>query len=386
MTTTKFKRKTYDAVIIGARCSGAATAMLLARAGLRVLVVDRDAPDTDTVSTHGIMAPGVALLAKWGLLPKLLETSQVIGGFSHTYGSEEMLLPIREIPGAPGLIAPRRWILDWALADAAKTAGAEVVIGMRCVGVLRGVQGDVNGARFLDQNGNSHEVRAQLVIGADGRTSGIAQQVGAQVVAKTQNRVACAYTYLDKVPNHGFQWFFDPDSACGIIPSSHGTACVFGGTTPDRAKALFADGALLGLVTLFDKHDPVIAARLVWQDVQERPRRFGGAPGHIRQAAGPGWALVGDARFYKDPVTGHGITDAFMDAQRLSDAVIANPSDLSSYMTGRATADQQLLELTDRIASFNWDFDGLKVLHQALAGQVAQEVKDCAGFVPSLAA
>src|SRR5215213_9842030 len=118
----------YDAVIVGARCAGAATAMLLAQAGLRVLAVDRQSYASDTLSTHALMRPAVMQLSRWGLLQTLIQSgAPLIDSTTFHYGAEEVMVPIRPEPGIPGLIAPRRTVLDRVLVDAARVEGATVM-------------------------------------------------------------------------------------------------------------------------------------------------------------------------------------------------------------------------------------------------------------------
>src|SRR5512146_424027 len=118
--------KRYDAIIVGARCAGSPTAMLLARKGYRVLLVDRAAFPSDTVSSHIIHPPGVAALARWGLLDRLTRTGcPPIRMYHFDFG------PVT-ITGAPGTqdspvaYCSRRTVLDKILVDAAAEAGAEV--------------------------------------------------------------------------------------------------------------------------------------------------------------------------------------------------------------------------------------------------------------------
>ena len=118
----------YDAIIVGARCAGAATAMLLAQAGLRVLAVDRQSYGSDTLSTHALMRPAVMQLSRWGLLQPLIRSgAPVIASTTFHYGEQEVTVPIRPEPDIPGLIAPRRTVLDRMLVDAARAAGATVL-------------------------------------------------------------------------------------------------------------------------------------------------------------------------------------------------------------------------------------------------------------------
>ena len=139
----------YDVVIAGARPAGTATALLLARAGVRVLVVERDTPGTDTLSTHALMRGGVMQLTRWGVAdglwaagtPRVRQTRFV-------YGTEEVVVDISDQHGVDALMAPRRTVLDPALAAAAAAAGAEIRYGsvLRRCRARRGRPGDRGGA------------------------------------------------------------------------------------------------------------------------------------------------------------------------------------------------------------------------------------------------
>ena len=117
----------YDAVIVGARCAGAATALLLARSGAKVLVVDRQAYGSDTMSTHALMRVAVLQLTRWGLIPVIAAAgTPAIRSTTFHYGSEAIRVAIKSEHGVECLYAPRRTVLDRLLVDAARQAGAEV--------------------------------------------------------------------------------------------------------------------------------------------------------------------------------------------------------------------------------------------------------------------
>jgi len=139
----------YDVIVVGARCAGASTAMLLARAGLRVLVIDRQLYGSDTLSTHALMRPAVVQLARWGLLEKIVaESTPVITATSFHYGGDDVVtIPVQGNAGIPGLVAPRRTVLDRLLVDAAIEAGAEVVHGVVAQELLHHRTGRVGGVR-----------------------------------------------------------------------------------------------------------------------------------------------------------------------------------------------------------------------------------------------
>ena len=151
----------YDAIIVGARCAGAATAMLLARAGMRVLAVDRQSYGSDTLSTHALMRPAVMQLSRWGLLDPLIRSgAPVITSTTFHYGEQEVAVPIRPEPGIPGLIAPRRTSLDRLLVDAARDAGATVAARHLCSRLAFDEHGRVRGVVVEDAAGRIRQVLA----------------------------------------------------------------------------------------------------------------------------------------------------------------------------------------------------------------------------------
>src|SRR5688500_14573941 len=124
--------KTFDAVIVGARCAGAATALLLARAGARVLVVDKGAYATDTMSTHALMRGAVLQLHRWGVLPAIVAAgTPPVRSTTFSYADEDVTIAIEPRLGLDALYAPRRTLLDRVLVDAAMASGAEFAYGVR---------------------------------------------------------------------------------------------------------------------------------------------------------------------------------------------------------------------------------------------------------------
>ena len=121
----------WDAVVVGARVAGAATALLLARAGLRVLVVDRARRGSDTLSTHALMRGGVLQLRRWGVLERVVAAgAPPVRRVTFHYGSQATPVALKPHAGVSALYAPRRTVLDAALADAAEAAGARLRFGL----------------------------------------------------------------------------------------------------------------------------------------------------------------------------------------------------------------------------------------------------------------
>src|SRR5512139_2547166 len=184
----------YDAVIVGARCAGASTALLLARAGLRVLLVDRGATETDTVSTHALMRGAVLQLDRWGVLGAIEAAgTPVIERTVFHYGAEVTPVDIAPRGGARGLYAPRRTVLDSVLVDAAREAGAEVRHGVILSELVWTRDGRVRGVVLTDRFGRVTRVDAAIVVGADGRRSTVAERVGAPTERLSRHATAMLY-------------------------------------------------------------------------------------------------------------------------------------------------------------------------------------------------
>lgn len=365
--TKTFQSSHYDAVVIGARCAGASTAMLLARAGARVLIVDRDRAPWDTLSTHALMRPAVSLLHDWGLLDRIAdEGTPVVRRTQFNYGPECIDIPVRADGDIEGLYAPRRWLLDTVLRDAAVAAGAELQLGTALTSLFRDSNGRISGAELRGPDGKSHVVSADVIIGADGRQSSMAKAVDARVLAYSDLCSATQYTYVDGVRNNGYRWYFGDKVAAGLIPTTNGQHCLFTSCAPEAFGAWFREDAYAGMMRMLGIWEPELVRDLSSQGPAERIRRYAGAPGHIRDCAGPGWALVGDAGYFKDPATAHGITDAFLDADRLARSLIHTPGDARNYQSERDQSAPTLFRITQEIAGLGWDYDNLKTLHMEL--------------------
>lgn len=375
----------HDAIVVGARCAGAATALLLARLGARVLVIDHDRPGTDTMSTHALMRTAVFQLHRWGLLPALVAAGTPAirrTGFVYPDGTVE--IDIRPGGGIDALYAPRRYLLDALLAKAAREAGAELRYRTALRSLVRDAQGRVRGLRLRTEDGREEELHADIVIGADGRRSAVARALGARITQRLEAHAACIYRYVDDHAVAGNRWHFGKGAAAGVIPTNDGQACVFVTVPPDelaRAAATEPDP----LTALLGRHFPDLAATLDGAP-GTRAVLFRGSPGHVREAIGPGWALVGDAGLFRDPITAHGISDAFRDAELLAEAIVAGRP--AEYATRRDAMAAGIVRLTHRIAALNWTAEEIRALHVDLNRAMKANLAQVAAFggVPSQAA
>jgi 2-polyprenyl-6-methoxyphenol hydroxylase-like FAD-dependent oxidoreductase len=362
----------YDVVIAGARCAGASTAMLLARRGLRVLVVDPLPLGRDTLSTHALMRGGVLQLHRWGLLDAVRAAgTPAIDATTFDYGDDPIVIPIKAKDGVDALYAPRRTVLDPILVEAAMEAGADVVHGLAVVELIKDASGRVRGARLSGGAGQSRTVSADVVIGADGLRSRIARLVEAPIEHTATHATASIYGYWKGLGDVGYRWYFRPGIGIGTIPTNDGDTCVFASVSQRK----FSQGLSQGLESIFHATiataDPELSAQLDDTCSSGTLKAFPGVPGFLRRAWGPGWALVGDAGYFRDPLTAHGITDAFRDAELLARAV-SHGSDaaLRDYQLARDGVARGLMDVTDRIASMSWSMDEVKALHQTLSREM----------------
>ena len=377
MQTGPSFRARYDAIVVGARAAGAATAMLLARAGLSVLAVDRGRLGDDTLSTHALMRGAVLQLHRWGLL-RALEAAGTppIRSATFHYGEEDIPIPIKPRDGIDALYAPRRTVLDPLLVRAAAAAGAEVVHGVAAIDLVRDARGRVSGAVLAGADGSPTRVEADIVIGADGIRSPIARLVGAPVERAGRSATAVVYGHFAGLAQDGYHWYYRPGVSAGAIPTNDGRTCLFVALPPAR----FLDELPAGVDALYRRilaeAAPEMARAVARARLDAKLRSFPGTPGFLRRAWGPGWALVGDAGYFKDPLTAHGLTDALRDAELLARAIVAGTDGaLAAYQATRDEVSLGLFEVTDRIASFAWDLEQAKRDHHLLARHMAGEAE-----------
>lgn len=364
----------YDAVIVGARCAGASTALLLARAGAKVLLIDRQAYGSDTASTHALMRTGVMQLQRWGLLPRVMAngTSAVRHTTFH-YGAEAIRVTIKPEHGVDYLCAPRRTVLDRILVDAARSAGAEVRHGVQLAD-LEMHNGRVVGALLKDARGKLWAVQSGILIGADGRQSTVARRVNAETSVEGIHASSCVFGYYEDLPDDGTHWHFGKGVSAGVIPTNHGQHCVFVAVPRARFAATFRGNMESAFLEIAAANSPCLRDAISEARLIGRLRGFGGNPGYFRQSHGEGWALVGDAGYFKDPATAHGITDALRDAELLVRAILCGRSRaLADYQTTRDALSRPLFDATDAIASFRWTLDEIKALHAELSASMQAE-------------
>jgi len=369
-------RGEYDAIIVGARVAGAATALQLARRGLRVLVIDRAEPGSDTLSTLALMRGGVLQLARWGVLDavKAAGTPPITETTFH-YADEELPIPIKAKDGVDALYAPRRTVLDVSLADAARRAGADFVFGARLVELLRDARGRVSGIVMQDRAGATLEATARIVVGADGLRSTVARLVGAEPYRRGTHATGVVYGYWKGLGLDGYHWYYRPGVSAGTI-QTNAAALVFAAVPMRRFMEETRHDMPSGYHRVLRETSPALADAVEGATQVERFWGFPGQVGLMRQSWGPGWALVGDAGYFKDPLTAHGMTDALRDSELLSHAVVEGTDDaLAGYQAARDELSDGLFEVTDAIASFEWDLETVQAHHHRLSKEMNREVK-----------
>jgi 2-polyprenyl-6-methoxyphenol hydroxylase-like FAD-dependent oxidoreductase len=310
----------YDAIIVGARCAGAPTAMLLARKGYKVLMVDRDTFPSDIMSTHYIHQPGVASLKRWGLLDEVAATNcPPITTVTADMGP--IVITGSPPPAGEARIAlcPRRRLLDKILIDAAIAAGAEIREGVT-IHELTESDGTVTGVRGRG-SGASIEEQARIVIGADGVHSIVARAVHPDEYEAVPSLSCGYYSYFSGVNCGGATIYYRGNRLLYSFPTNDGLTCIAQEWPVAEFHAFRSDieGNFMKTLQLV----PAVAEAVA---VGRREERFEGTadvPNFFRRPFGPGWALVGDAGYHKDPVTGQGITDALRDSELLANAIDA---------------------------------------------------------------
>ncbi|WP_241483227.1 NAD(P)/FAD-dependent oxidoreductase [Nocardiopsis halophila] len=306
----------YDVIIIGARCAGSPTAMLLARAGARVLLLDRATFPSDTVSTHYVHHAGVARLASWGLLEEVLATGcpPIERVAFHAAGAVLDGRP-PEVDGVRTGYAPRRTELDAVLVAAASRAGADVRQGASLRAPL--YQGDrVAGVTFAE-GGREYSARARVVIGADGKHSTLARVVGARPYRDEGVQGCMYYAYWSGLPDEGFRVHTGAGCTVIVIPTNDGNTVVAVGW-PREAFGRVKSDVEAHYTEALRQTVPELHAALAQGRRESRIVGDGDLANRYRTSSGPGWALVGDAGHVKDPLCALGITDAFVQADLLS--------------------------------------------------------------------
>jgi len=385
----------YDVIVVGARVAGAATALLLARAGVRVLVVDRAGPPGDTLSSHQVQLPGVAALHRWGLLGRAVAGAPATARLRFDAGPVVLEGRYPSAGGVSALYSPRRMVLDQVLLDAAGAAGAEVRLGFRVDELLWDGR-RVAGLRGRERRGADAAETARLVVGADGKHSFVARAAGAARYCTRAAATMASYSYWAGVPTAagGGEIYRRPGRAVAAFPTSADLTMIY--VAAPAAGFAAARGDLEGHYLAGLEGCGELRERAAAGFRAERLRTTPDLPAGIRVPHGPGWALAGDAGLVLDPVSAHGISNALRDAELLARAVVdglggggvgpgrggpggggpGGPGGLGAALAGyhrqRDAAARPMFELTARTARLDPVSRAERLLYDALAGRPAE--------------
>jgi 2-polyprenyl-6-methoxyphenol hydroxylase-like FAD-dependent oxidoreductase len=303
-----------DVIVVGARAAGAATALLLARAGLDVLVVDRAPLGADIPHGHFIHRHGPVRLAAWGLLDDVLAAgTPAVTAITQDFGDFALTGTDLQLDGIPVGLGPRRSRLDRLLVEAAVAAGADHRERFGVTELLW------DGDRVCGVRGPLAE-RARVVVGADGRNSPVARWVGAPVTREVPTQSCWYFSYFSGVRATGLDLLARPGTAIFAHPTDDGLFAVFVSRPIGELKRVRADieGSFWAALEPFED----LAVRV--REGRREERFYGAAqlPNVMRRPWGPGWALAGDAGCHTDPYLALGMCDAFRDADLLSAALV----------------------------------------------------------------
>jgi 2-polyprenyl-6-methoxyphenol hydroxylase-like FAD-dependent oxidoreductase len=367
----------HDLVIVGARCAGSPTAMLLAQKGFKVLLVDRATFPSDTLSTHILWPHGAEIMDRWGLLEPLAATGvpPICRRMTFDVGPFALHGTIPAANDGMGGFCPRRTVLDSLLVNAAAASGAEVREGFT-IDELLTTDDTVVGIRGRGKNGKPVEERARIVIGADGVNSFVARVMRAPAY-DTRPVAACGYySYFSGVPQDDIELYVRDGCAFGGAPTHHGLHLVMVNWPAREFEAVRADVER----HVFEALDlaPDFHARVRMGRREEKWHGTAGLPGYFRRPFGRGWALVGDASYNRDPITAQGISDAFIDAESLVAAIDAGlsgraPLDdlLTAHEIARNARVRAMYEFTTHLAALEPPPPELQALFGALRGNQA---------------
>lgn len=309
----------YDVIVVGSRCAGASLAMLLARSGHRVALLDRSSFPSDTMSTHFLWQRGAARLQAWGLLSRLEDRGCApIPSITFDVGPVRLSGTGPSVDGVTNTYCPRRTVLDALLVDAAVEAGAELISGL-VVDDMVWAEGRVVGVRGHERNGSPRSLSARTVVGADGLHSTVGRRVGSQPYRHHHALTGVAYSYWSGLSDVGATFHARQDRLILTWPTNDKLTCIYVAWPTDEYRR-----ARTNLQREFDAAMDLVPGLGERVAAGHRVQRFtstGDLPNQYRTSAGPGWALVGDAGHHKDPSTGMGMSDAFASAELLACAI-----------------------------------------------------------------
>lgn len=331
----------YDVIVVGARCAGAPLAGSLARDGHKVALVDRAFFPSDTMSTHFLWPHGAARLRSWGLLDRLRGRGcQPIEQITFDVGPVQLVGSPPPADEVAESYCPRRTVLDALLVEAAGHHGVELIDGV-VVSDLVWSEGRVTGVRVCRRGSRAATMtlHGRLVVGADGLHSVVAERVRARSY-RAQPPLTCVYySYWSGVSARAASFHARAGQLVLVWPTNDDLTCVYVAWPVEQFRQVRSDveGAFGRAVASI----PGLTERLAGGRREQRFTGTADLPNLYRQSAGPGWALIGDAGHHKDPATGMGISDAFLSADLLAEAV-------SPCLDEPAATDRALVDYTQR--------------------------------------
>jgi 2-polyprenyl-6-methoxyphenol hydroxylase-like FAD-dependent oxidoreductase len=346
--------------MVGGRCAGASTARLMSGAGLKVLLVDQASFPSDPISTHCITLPGLQQLARWGLLDRVVSTSApVIRRLDFEVANRLEPFVFGEGKGAWN-IAPRRYALDSVLLEAARDAGVTVWDRIRIQTIKRHPRQGISVAGQT-KAGERFDISAGAIIGADGRHSIVARHMGAQIKHSATSNLTGWYTYFSNLPRDTAHWSFGDATAAGSFPTNSGMTCVWA-MRDSRILSRGRRDRLSLFYSTLKEASTCLYEQVVAAPMEARLTSINPDDGYIGEAFGDGWALVGDACMFAHPITAHGISDAFRDAQLLAETTYSYLDGQLSwhdaedrYQQNQQAAGRRIFDATQQIASADWD-------------------------------
>lgn len=325
----------YDVIVVGARCGGSPTAMLLAQKGYRVLLLDKSRFPSDVLSAHYIHHTGVGMLEKWGLLERvaacgcppiyrlyvdlgehLRSTIDYEKGAVEFNGCEISPPPIS--PRRPAY-APRRRFLDTILLESAIAGGAQFRESFTVKDLIFD-HGRVTGVVGSSESGTSERIHGRIVVGADGRYSTMNKILNPITYHETPSHTIAAHSYWSGLDLNGMEAYFREGICAHVTPTNDGLACVGLSVARDRCESNFMHHLEDNFYRYIGQL-PELKKRL---ENGKREESFVGTdfiPNYIRRCFGDGWALIGDAAYNRDPIMGQGISEAFRQAELLAKAI-----------------------------------------------------------------
>ena len=356
---------TYDVIVVGGRVAGASTALLLARAGLSVALVERGRRGSDTLSTHALMRAGVLQLSRWGVLDGIVAagTPAVRRTVFHHADGEDVDVTIRPRSGVDALYAPRRHLLDRLLVEAAEEAGARVLHGATVTSLRLDATGRVTGVVGRTEGGARLDLAAGLTIGADGIRSRVAEQVGAATTWRGRTASAVLYRYVEDPGADAYEWTYGTGAARGRHPHQRrGLLPVRLDHARPHAPAAPSGASIGRSSTCWRRPDP---PRWSGRATSGPSRRCAAGPGFPASPAGP---PDPGGRWWGTPATSRTRSRRTASPTRCATpscsrrrcwprtvATCPRTAALARYEATRDRLSRQLFETTERVAAYDWD-------------------------------